>query len=376
MELLVKKITGTLQPEEEQELLLHMKEDPAARKLADQFSPEFLASELALKEEIDTAAAWKKFRSQAGFRSGLIRWNSRSMAVAASLLVIISTGLYLVFHHNDQRNTTVLNEKPRKDITRPEGKPVLTLADGNSVVLDSKISGNETLKQQGITNVNDSVLLYGKNATGAVSWNTVSTPKGVSYKLVLPDGTGVWLNTASSVRFPTAFVDAAREVTVTGETYFEVAKNKVPFRVNAGNATIEVLGTHFNIEAWPEKTNVNTTLLEGAVMVETAKEKMKLKPGEQAVVNTSITLNKNIDIDQVLAWKQNEFVFRANTIQNIMENLARYYDFEVEYRGAITSSLFVGSFSRNAPLSDILSFLEKTGSIHFRIDGRKVIVMP
>lgn len=376
MELLVKKITGTLQPEEEQELLHYMKEDPAAKKLADQFSPEFLASELSLKDEIDTEVEWKKFSAQAGFRSKLIRWNSRSIAVAASLLVILSTGLYLVFHHNDQRNTTVLNDKSVQDIPRPEGKPVLTLADGNSVVLDSKNSGNEALKQQGITNLNDSVLLYGKSPTGVVSWNTVSTPKGVSYKLVLPDGTSVWLNTASSIRFPTAFVGPEREVTVTGETYFEVVKNNTPFKVNAGNAKVEVLGTHFNIEAWPEKKNVNTTLLEGTIIVETGKEKLKLKPGEQAIAETNIKLNRNIDIDQVMAWKQNEFVFRANTIQDIMENLARYYDFGVEYRGAITSSLFVGSFNRNAPLSDILSFLEKTGGVHFRIDGRKVLVMP
>lgn len=363
---------------EEQELLRRMEEDPEAKAFADQFSPEFLVNELALKEEIDTGEEWTKFRYQAGFRSKVVRWRRGwAMTVAASLLLIITTGLYLVFHRNDQRNTTVLTVETVKDIPRPEAKPVLTLADGSTIVLDSKNSGNEHLKGQGILNLNDKELLYGKKATSEPSWNTVATPRGVSYKLVLPDGTGVWLNTSSSIRFPTSFTGKEREVTVSGETYFEVAKNSTkPFRVHAGNTEVQVLGTDFNLEAWPEKTNVSTTLLNGAVIVVAGNEKVKLRPGQQANAGKTINIINDKDIDQVLAWKNDQFIFRANTIQDIMENLARYYDFGVEYRGVTTSSLFVGTFNRSAPLSEILLFLEKTGGVHFRVEGRKVIVMP
>ncbi|MBO9634168.1 MAG: FecR domain-containing protein [Chitinophagaceae bacterium] len=377
IELLVKKITGTLQAGEEQELLRRMEEDPEAKAFAGQFSPEFLANELALKEEIDTEGEWKKFRGQAGFRTRVVRWRRGwTITVAASLLLIITTGLYLVFLRNDQRNTTVLTSDTVKDIPRPEGKPVLTLADGSAVVLDSKNSGNEHLKGQGILNLSDKELLYGKIAVSEPSWNTVATPRGVSYKLVLPDGTGVWLNTTSSIRFPTSFTGKEREVTVTGETYFEVAKNSaMPFRVHTGNSSVQVLGTSFNIEAWPEK-NVKTTLLKGVVVVNTTNEKVRLRPGEQANAGQTIKVSNEIDTEQVLAWKNDQFIFRGNTIQDIMENLARYYDFGVEYRGVTTSSLFVGTFNRSAPLSEILLFLEKTGGVHFRVEGRKVIVMP
>jgi transmembrane sensor len=376
--LLVKKITGTSQTDEEDELLRHMEEDPTAKQFAKQFNPEFLAKELALKEEIDTAAEWEKFREQAGFRTKVIRWRSGwVMAVAASLLLIITTGLYLALYRNDLHNTTVLNHPTVKDIPRPEGKAILTMADGKSVVLGSENAGNEELKGQGILNLNDTALYYGKNSGSTVSWNTVATPRGVSYKLVLPDGTGVWLNTASSIRFPTSFTGTKREVTVTGETYFEVAKDKSkPFIVQANDVAVQVLGTSFNIEAWPEKAIVSTTLLEGSVLLESVKGKLTLKPGQQAVAGQTIKVNNDTDIDQVMAWKKEQFVFRANTIEDIMENLVRYYDFEVAYQAPITSSLFVGTFSRNAPLSEILLFLEKTGSVHFRVEGRKVTVMP
>ena len=377
MELLVKKITGTLQTSEEEEWLRLM-EEPSVRKFAEQFSPGFLEQELALREEIDTTAEWVKFREQAGFPARVFPWRTGwGLTVAASLLLIISTGLYLVFHRNDQRSTTTMAHETVTDIPRPEGKAILTLEDGRTVVLDSKNAGNEALKGQGVLNLSDTALQYGKHSNAVASFNTVATPKGVSFKLVLPDGTGVWLNTSSSIRFPTAFTGNTREVTVTGETYFEVAKkSNKPFIVHTEKVDVKVLGTNFNIEAWPERSNVNTTLLQGAVSVESGKEKIRLQPGQQAVAAGTLSVKNDIDTDQVMAWKQNQFVFRANTIQDIMENLARYYDFGVEYRGVITSSLFVGTFNRDAPLSEILLFLEKTGGVHFKTEGRKVIVMP
>lgn len=378
IELLAKKITGTLSEQEEQELFARLEVEPAARIFADQFSPEFLANELKLREETDTQAAWEKFRMQAGFRKRDLRWSfGRSMAVAASLLLIVTAGLYLYFQRNSQSDHTAEQRPIVKDIPRPEANAVLTLADGRTVVLDSKNSGNEALKGQGILNLDEKELTYGKASGSTVVFNTVSTPRGVTYKLVLPDGTGVWLNTASSIQFPTAFAGNTREVTVTGETYFEVAKNAAkPFIVHVNDVAVQVLGTNFNIEAWPGKAFVSTTLLQGLVSVERSDKKVTLKPGQQAIAAQAISVSSNADIDQAMAWKQGKFVFRATNIQDIMENLARYYDFEVQYQGTVTSSLFVGSFERSAPLSEILLFLEKTGGVRFRIEGRKVIVMP
>ncbi|MGN6420109.1 MAG: FecR domain-containing protein [Pseudobacter sp.] len=377
IELLAKKITGTLSEQEEQELLARLETDSGVRTFADQFSPELLASELALREATDTPAAWEQFREQAGFRKSL-RWSyGRSMAVAASLLLIVTTGLYLYLQRNHQHNSSAEQNLIVKDIPRPEAKAVLKLADGRTVVLDKDNSGNEDVKDQGILNLDEKEMHYGGSAGNAVAFNTVSTPRGVTYKLVLPDGTGVWLNTSSSIQFPTAFAGNKREVTITGETYFEVAKDAAkPFIVHTNDMAVQVLGTQFNIEAWPGKAVVNTTLLQGSVSVERGDKKVKLKPGQQAIAAQQITVSSNADIDQVMAWKQGKFVFRATNIQDIMENLARYYDFEVQYQGTVTSSLFAGTFERNAPLSEILLFLEKTGGVRFRIEGRKVVVMP
>lgn len=378
IELLAKKITGTLSEQEEQELFARLEAEPAARTFADQFSPEFLANELKLREETDSQAEWEKFRVQAGFRKRNLRWSfGRSMAVAASLLLIVTAGLYLYFQRNSRDNSTAEQKPIVNDIPRPEANALLTLADGRTVVLDSENSGNEALKGQGILNLDEKELKYGKTAGSAVVFNTVSTPRGVTYKLVLPDGTGVWLNTSSSIQFPTAFTGKKREVTVTGETYFEVTKNAAkPFVIHVNDVAVQVLGTNFNIEAWPGKPFVNTTLLQGSVSVERSGRRVILKPGQQAVAAQTISVSSDADIDQVIAWKQGKFVFRATNIQDIMENLARYYDFEVTYQGTVTSSLFVGTFERNAPLSEILLFLEKTGGVRFRIEGRKVIVMP
>lgn len=378
IELLARKITGTLSVTEEQELLARLEADPGARTFADQFSPELVANELELRESTDTPAEWEKFRMQAGFRKKSLRWNlGMSMAVAASLLLIITTGLYLYFQRNDPQHTTAAQKTIMNDIPRPEANAVLTLADGKTVVLNSMNSGNTTLREQGVLTLDEQELQYGKTAGVAVSLNTVSTPRGVTYKLVLPDGTGVWLNTASSIQFPTAFAGNKREVTVTGETYFEVAKDAAkPFIVHANDVAVQVLGTQFNIEAWPGKASVSTTLLQGSVQVERENRKVTLNPGQQAIAGKKIVVESDADIDQVMAWKQGKFVFRATKIHDIMENLSRYYDFEVVYQGTVTSSLFVGTFERSASLAEILLFIEKTGGVHFRIEGRKVVVMP
>ncbi|QEC42681.1 FecR family protein [Pseudobacter ginsenosidimutans] len=377
--LMVKKLSSTITEEEQLELQYMMDEDPAARSFAEQFDPAFVARELARKDHIDTATEWEKLRQLvlSGNKQTPVRRILVRAAVAASLIILVASALYLMLKKKDEMPAKQIAHTDASHILPPDGKAMLTLDNGESIVLDSLNSQHLALKAQGVIAMNDHELQYGATGASAVVFNTISTPKGSSYKLLLPDGTRVWLNNASSVRFPTAFTGKSREVTTSGEAFFEVAKdNSKPFIVQSKEVKILVLGTSFNLEAWPEKNSVNATLLEGAVRVENKSGAALLKPGQQAKVENNIAVINNTDIDKVIAWKENRFVFRANTIHEVMDQLARYYDLEVAYSGNTTSSLFVGSFMRSAPLSEILEFLEKTGAVHFKIENRKITVLP
>jgi ferric-dicitrate binding protein FerR (iron transport regulator) len=200
--------------------------------------------------------------------------------------------------------------------------------------------------------------------------------------LTLADGTKVWMNAASSMRYPTLFIGNERKVEITGEAYFEVAKNtSMPFKVNvAGKGEVEVLGTHFNINSYGDEPTINTTLLEGRVKMAslTTDDLQFITPGQQACLNSKgqIDLNKNPDIEEVMAWKNGKFQFGEKMdVQAIMRQIARWYDVEVEYKGTVNGSIG-GSISRDVNISIVLSMLEKTGEVKFRIEGNKVTVLP
>lgn len=302
-------------------------------------------------------------------------------AAASIILLVIAGGLwwYTAGSRPDQPASSgkeLASIKSAKDIGPGTNKAVLTLADGSTVTLDS--AGNQVI-QQGKTKVqqNNGQLQYAANGKGeAIGYNTLSTPRGAQFNIVLPDGSRVWLNAASSLRFPTAFTGKDRVVELRGQGYFEIAKDAArPFIVKVNTTEVQVLGTRFDIMAYADEKSLNTTLLEGAVRLKQGTFQQKLVPGQQAVLDyaSGRMSVRPVDVDEVVAWKTGFFEFDNASITVIMRQLARWYDIEVTYLNNSSSRLFGGRISRNLPLSEILHMLEANGA-KFSLEGRRLMV--
>lgn len=270
--------------------------------------------------------------------------------------------------------------KPKINIRPGGNKAILTLHDGSKIVLNDAREG--TLAQQGNTKIvklANGQLAYNQTNTlpAKVLYNTMTTPRGGQYKLILPDGTQVWLNSASSITYPTAFVGNERNVSISGEAYFEVAKDKSkPFHVKSGNQTVDVLGTHFNIMAYADEDAIKTTLLEGSVRVVENNITSMLKPGQQAIVDKQGGIKITAaSIDEALAWKNGYFKFNRVDIRFIMRQVARWYDVDIVYQGRFPKDEFVGKIGRGENISQVLRILE-LDDVHFKIEDKKIIVLP
>ena len=303
------------------------------------------------------------------------------IAAAALILAIGGIGFWLVTQQPGQQIAQSKSAAPKSaiPITAGGNKAILTLADGSSIVLDSTHQG--TLAKQGnvkIIKLNTTTLAYnaGEAKRQEVVYNTLSTPSGGQYQLILPDGSKVWLNASSSIHFPTIFKGKERSVTITGEAYFEVAKNAaMPFRISVKDMQVEVLGTHFNIMAYDDENSMNTTLLEGSVKVTKGAVNKLLAPGQQSVINTAGEISiKDADIEEVMAWKNGWFQFNAYDIKMVMRQISRWYDVEVMYEGKIPTGHFTGLVSRDNDIEQVLKIMQ-SGGVRFKIEGRKVIVL-
>jgi hypothetical protein len=309
------------------------------------------------------------------------RWNIR-YAAAVIIICMLSVSVYFLLKPKPERqiSKTENSKSPENDVAPGGNKAILTLANGKSILLDSAANG--TLTTQGnskILKVNG-MLSYNtlKNKSSEVLYNTISTPRGGQYQLMLADGSKVWLNAASSLRFPASFVGKERKVELLGEAYFEVAKNAaMPFKVKVHGMEVEVLGTHFNINSYDNESMIRTTLLEGSVKINKNNGSSLLKPGQQAQMNEAgeIKIISNVDVEEAIAWKEGKFQFDKADIHAIMRQLARWYDVEVQYKGNV-SSHFGGTISRDVNLSQVLNMLHLTGEVNFKIEGKKVVVMP
>ena len=257
---------------------------------------------------------------------------------------------------------------------------VLTLSNGQQIILDSAVNGQLAL-QGGATiiNKNGEVVYDVKKAdAGEVLYNTMSTAKGRQYQLILSDGTKVWLNSASSIRYPAAFAGNVRTVAITGEAYFEVAKDKAkPFIVTVNNMEVKVLGTHFNINAYADEEAIKTTLLEGSVQVSNAADVAMLVPGQQSRLykTGAIQTISNADLEEAVAWKNGVFIFNNADIQAVMRQVGRWFDLEIAYEGDIPKDSFGGKLPMDAKVTEVLAALQQT-QVHFRIEGKRLIVMP
>lgn len=309
------------------------------------------------------------------------------ISVAAAIFILLGLGGYFVFNKAVERPVVFIEKTPLTNKLVPGGeKAVLTLSNGNQIILDS--AGKGTLAQQGnikVIKLNNGQLSYNSSPDkpGEMLYNTISTPRGGQYQVVLADGSKVWLNAASSLRFPVSFVGDKRTVTLSGEGYFEVAHNAdKPFVVAANGMEVEVLGTHFNINAYPDEAAMKTTLLEGSVRVSKDNTGKMISPGEQATIerngnagNQEISV-RQVDVDAVTAWKDGRFVFKGDNIQSVMRQLARWYDAEISYEENVTNEEFVGVINRSRydNISGILGMMEKTGAVSFTVEGRHITV--
>lgn len=308
---------------------------------------------------------------------------ARRIAVAASVIGVLLLATFLLINRGGTKGlikADVSEHRFKNDVSPGGDKATLTLADGSTLVLDDAQNG--ILTQQGNAKVIklDGKLSYApanKNSKEIV-YNIISTPKGGQYQLELPDRSLVWLNATSSIRFPTSFVEKERRVEITGEAYFEVAKNRdKPFIVTINNSEVQVLGTYFNINAYIDEDDVKTTLLEGSVKFVNGANANILKPGQQSQLtkNGTVKVVSDVDVDKVVAWKNGLFDFDNAGIETIMRQLSRWYNVEIDYNGK-PDDLFIAEMRRNIKLSDALKALELTGKVRFEIEGKKIIVMP
>lgn len=319
----------------------------------------------------------------------------RWIAVAVAVLFVAFTSYWLINNNANKEQLVVPYKKQLQDIKSPDTtRACITLANGQVVALETLSNG--LLATQGDINVvktGDDQITYkgatGEEGPGKIAWNTLTNPRGSKIvSISLSDGTKVWLNNESTLRYPVIFNGNERNVELTGEAYFEVASSyiksgkKRSFIVTANKLTVEVLGTHFNVNSYLDESAAKVTLLEGSVKVRSEVERQQseqsviLKPGEQAVLSRAhspLTIHHSPDVDQVMAWKNNTFYFDGENLQAIMNQLARYYNVAVEYEGKVSDKKFGGMISRNKNLNEVLNVLELSG-VHFRVEGEKIIV--
>ncbi len=327
------------------------------------------------------ARAYEAFKRETGSgnktparRVLMYRW-----AAAAAIALLIATGVQV--WRTSHRPVKVAAVQTKNDLLPGGNKAVLTLANGRKIILDSAANG--TLAQQGNTRVikldNGQLAYNAGGQTGTGDINTLATPRGGQYQLNLPDGSKVWLNAASSLSYPVAFTGKDRTVTLTGEAYFEVAGNAAqpfyikmpPSQPGRSEVKVEVLGTHFNISAYSDEASINTTLLEGAVKVTSGNHLQVLKPGQQAQVSTAgvIQLVNNADVELAVAWKNGEFRFKRADMASIMNQLARWYNFNVQYTSPVPAMRYSGSIGRSAKLSEVLEMLGTLTGARFELKG-------
>ncbi|HWD89326.1 MAG TPA: FecR domain-containing protein [Mucilaginibacter sp.] len=292
------------------------------------------------------------------------------IAAAASVIVALSVGAYFLLH----RNTIYL---PANNVS---AKAILALPGGRHIVLADVQNGSLAA---GIGKVNDNELVYRETSfakTSAIAYDTLTVPRGGHFRLTMADGSKIWLNAATVIRYPETCLGDKRKIElVKGEAYFEVVHNSSkPFRVISRNQVTEDIGTRFNVNAYDDEPVVQTTLLEGSVSVADDKGKVILKPGQRSVVKApgSQIIVQNANLDETVAWKNNRFVFNNDDITSVMRQVSRWYDVEVTYDGNMTGKEFTGSIARSEKVEEVLRKLEETGNIHYRMEGKRIIVTP
>lgn len=302
----------------------------------------------------------------------VIKWK-RIVATASILFVVVLSG-YLALFRTDTEQVRLIKATQPIDVKAPENnRAMITLSNGQKVYLDSAINGS-LLQQAGVVvmKLADGKIVYEGSSKEYIN-NTLTNPKGSKViDITLSDGSRIWLNAGSSVTYPVAFVGNERKVSIIGEAYFEVMKDKKrPFKVDiSGKGEVEVLGTHFNINAYDDEANIKVTLLEGSLKVNNT----LIEPGQQVQASDKVKIIENVDLEEVIAWKNDMFIFNNQDIKTIMHQISRWYDLEIIYQVNNSKKTYSGMVSRNNKISKVLMILEKAG-IKFKIEERKLTIM-
>lgn len=401
-------LSGELTEDQRQELVSLLEKEEAAGHFADLVRQQLsdhafsIDGELFKTEDRILQGVLKKIQAESAVPVRRIHF-LRRWGWAAAAVLIIGSGAYGWYTHlNNSRALTSHNKRLQNDIAPGGNRAILTLSDGTAITLDSTANG--IIAQQGASSIRklangqitydvkgaatgDGATKGGETAAGGIMMNTMRTPRGGQYQLTLPDGTQVWLNAASSITYPAAFTGKERKVTISGEAYFEVAKNReAPFIVDVdGRSSVEVLGTHFDVNSYANEKAIKTTLLEGSVKVVAGTTRMDhgpsivmvLTPGQQAQTgHQQLSVSNHVDIDKVMAWKNGLFNFDNASLEEVMRQLERWYNVDVIYEKGIPDIRFEGEISRNINLSNLLKVLARA-EVKFRIeDGRRLVVLP
>ena len=308
----------------------------------------------------------------------------RWIAFAATVILLLGVGTYIRMRREAKPDRTKAIAAKKHDVPPGHDGAILTLADGQKIVLDSMQNGS--LATQGatrITKLNNGQLNYtsSNEKPTEILYNTLTTPRARKATVILADGTQVWLNAASSIKYPTAFAGKERRVEIAGEAYFEIKKNAgMPFTVRRAGSDeiIQVLGTRFNVNAYDDEDAMKTTLLEGSVKVIRGKNSSILSPGQQAILGNrnddGIRVVDDTNIDEVMAWKNGRFQFSNMDLKTIMRQLTRWYDVDVVFEGKVPDIRVGGFIHKDVNLSTVMEFLGENG-VHYKIEGKKIIIL-
>lgn len=337
----------------------------------------YLQHNIETLQEGDEKRIWDKMvQLEPGLRPGRERKLWLGLAAAAVILLIISVTIMFIFNKNERTKKAFATTSAQQDVAPGSNKATLILANGQSVVLDS--TAGKTLTQGNVRIMNkDGQLVYvpAQATSSEELYNTLTTSRGQTYSLTLSDRSRVWLNAASSIRYPAAFTGRERKVEITGEAYFEVAHLAgKPFYVMINGVTIQVFGTSFNVNGYKDEHSINTTLIEGSVSITKGDQKKKIKPAQQAqVVADVITIIDKVDLDKTTAWKKGLFTFRGDKLSSVMKDIARWYNIEVEFEGGAGNVEISGDLHRAANLSQVLKILSVL-DVESKLEGRKLIL--
>jgi transmembrane sensor len=320
---------------------------------------------------IDAKAVWDDLQLARPMAKHISLWPR--IAAAASVVLALSAGMYFILHKEKLQSST-------NNVASAMNKAILALPDGRHIALADVKNGDLTA---GISKVNRDELMYRASASSpkkTVAYDTLTVPRGGHFQLTMADGSKIWLNAATVIRYPETCDGNERRIELLkGEAYFEVTHNRSkPFKVISRNQVIEDIGTRFNVNAYDDEPNVKTTLLEGSVSVADDKNRVTLKPGQQSQVNASGShiIIKNASLNEAVSWKNGRFIFNNDDIASVMRQVSRWYDVDVSYEGDMAGKVFTGSVPHSEKVEEVMRKLEETGNIHYRVDGKRIIVTP